>query len=120
MGNLCDVFGKVARKNARLRDTGDQMVSIIVEYSGKEKINTSSKKGLVNYSSFVSAVEDYRNAMVNNHLFYDVWVYTELFYFLLSTQIQRVEKKIIQPISKYQEYLKSSKVFIFFYLFIWI
>ena len=69
MGNLCDVFGKVARKNARLRDTGDQLVGIIVEYSGKEKINTSSKKGLVNYSSFISAVEDYRNAMVNDHPF---------------------------------------------------
>ncbi len=64
MGNLCDVFGKIARKNARLRDTSDHMVSIINEYSGKEKINTSSKKGLVSYSSFLSAVEDYRNAMV--------------------------------------------------------
>jgi hypothetical protein len=87
MGNLCENFGKIARKNARLRDTSDIMVSILNEYSGKEKINTSSKKGLVNYSSFLSAVEDYRNAM-----------------------IERVEKKIIQPISKYQEYLKSSRV----------
>ncbi len=64
LGNLCDNFGKIARKNARLRDTSDQMVSILNEYSGKEKINTSTKKGLVNYSSFLSAVEDYRNAMV--------------------------------------------------------
>ena len=64
MGNLCETFGKIARKNARLRDTSDHLVSTINEYSGKEKINTSSKKGLVNYSSFLSAVEDYRTAMV--------------------------------------------------------
>ena len=66
MGNLCETFGKIARKNARLRDTNDHLVSIINEYSGKEKINTSTKKGLVNFSSFLSAVEDYRHAMVNN------------------------------------------------------
>ena len=65
MGSLCEIFGKIARKNARLRDTSDTMVNILKEYSGKEKINTSSKKGLVNYSSFLLAVEDYRNAMVN-------------------------------------------------------
>jgi len=64
MGNLCENFGKIARKNARLRDTSDHLVAVINEYSGKEKINTSSKKGLVNYSSFLSAVEDYRTAMV--------------------------------------------------------
>lgn len=86
MGSLCDNFGKIARKNARLRDTTDNLVGILTEYSAKEKINTSSKKGLVAFSSFVSTVEDYRNAM-----------------------IERIEKKIIQPISKYQEYLKSSK-----------
>jgi hypothetical protein len=64
MGNLCENFGKIARKNARLRDTSDNLVGVLNEYSGKEKINTSTKKGLVNYSSFLSAVEDYRNAMV--------------------------------------------------------
>ena len=64
MENLCETFGKVARKNARLRDASDHMVSVINEYSGKEKINSSSKKGLVNFSSFLSAVEDYRHAMV--------------------------------------------------------
>lgn len=64
MGNLCDTFGKIARKNARLRDTSDGLVGILTEYSAKEKINTNSKRGLVGFSSFISAVEDYRNAMV--------------------------------------------------------
>ena len=64
MGNLCDTFGKIARKNGRLRDTSDGLVGILTEYSAKEKINTNSKRGLVGFSSFVSAVEDYRNAMV--------------------------------------------------------
>ncbi len=65
MGNLCETFGKIARKNARLRDASDIMVTVINEYSGKENINTSTKKGLVNYSSYLSSVEDYRNAMVS-------------------------------------------------------
>ena len=69
MGNLCENFGKIARKNARLRDTSDHLVSVINEYSGKEKINTRSKKGLVNFSSFLSAVEDYRTAMVSWNFF---------------------------------------------------
>ena len=64
MGNLCDSFGKISRKNARLRDTTDNLVTIITEYSAKEKINTSSIKGFVNFSRFLSATEDYRNAMV--------------------------------------------------------
>jgi hypothetical protein len=64
LGDLCQNFGKVARKNAALRDTGDTIVSSILEYAGKEKINTSSIQGLRNYANFLSASEDYRNAMV--------------------------------------------------------
>lgn len=64
MGNLCENFGKIARKNARLRDTSDHLVNIINEYSGKEQINSSTKRGLVNFSSYLSALEDYRHAMV--------------------------------------------------------
>lgn len=64
MGNLCENFGKIARKNARLRDSSDLLVGVINEYSAKERINTSTKKGLLNYSSYLSTVEDYRNAMV--------------------------------------------------------
>lgn len=68
MGNLCENFGKIARKNARLRDTSDNLVTVINQYSGKEKINSSTKKGLVNYSSYLSTVEDYRHAMVSLNL----------------------------------------------------
>lgn len=64
MGNLCENFGKIARKNARLRDTSDHLVTVLNQYSGKEQINSSTKKGLVNYSSYLSTVEDYRHAMV--------------------------------------------------------
>lgn len=65
MGNLCENFGKIARKNARLRDTSDHLVMVLNQYSGKEQINSSTKKGLVNFSSYLSTVEDYRHAMVN-------------------------------------------------------
>lgn len=69
MGNLCENFGKIARKNARLRDASDHLVSVINEYAGKEKINSSTKKGFVNYSSYMSTVEDYRHAMVSGKVF---------------------------------------------------
>jgi hypothetical protein len=86
MGNLCENFGRIARKNARVRDSSDSLVFALNEYASKEKTNSSSRKGLVNFSSYLSAVEDYRQAM-----------------------IERVEKRVIQPISKYQEYLKNSR-----------
>lgn len=114
MGNFCENFGKIARKNARLRDTSDHLVTVLNQYSGKEQINSSTKKGLVNFGSYLSTVEDYRHAMVKSQvekrkgfncssrkliIFHYYWI-----------KIDRVEKKIIQPLSKYQEYLKASRV----------
>lgn len=106
MGNLCENFGKIARKNARLRDTSDHMVTVINEYSGKEQINSSSKKGLVNFSSYLSAVEDYRHAMVSYLLKY-ILFYS---FIVLFVKIERIEKKVIFPMSKYKEYLRDSRV----------
>ena len=64
LGDLCQQFGKISRKNARLRDTSDSIASTILEYAGKEQINTSSIQGLKNYAQYLSSVEDYRNALV--------------------------------------------------------
>jgi len=86
LGDLCQNLGKASRKNASLRDTGDAMVTRILEYVGREKINTSSIQGLKNYAQYLSAVEDYRNTM-----------------------IERTENKVIQPLSKYEEYLNNCK-----------
>lgn len=69
LGDLCQGFGKVSRKNARLRDTGDSIASILIEYASKEQINTSSIQGLKNYAQYLSAVEDYRNAYVRFNCF---------------------------------------------------
>jgi hypothetical protein len=65
LGDLCVSFGKVSRKNARVRDTGDSIVSTILEYVSKEKINTSSIQGLRSFAQYLSSVEDYRNTLVN-------------------------------------------------------
>jgi hypothetical protein len=86
MGNLCDNFGRIARKNARVRDCTDTLVLALNEYASREKTNSSSRKGLVNFGGYLCAVEDYRSAMID-----------------------RVERRVILPASKYQEYLKSSR-----------
>lgn len=72
MGNMCSSFGRIARKNARLRDSSDLLVYVLNEYSNKEKINSSLRRGLVNYGGYLSAVEEYRTAMVSILFKYDL------------------------------------------------
>ena len=64
LGNICVRFGKVCRKQARLRDCNDEMVQNIFEFAGRENINTSLKSSLQQYAAYLSAVEDYRDALV--------------------------------------------------------
>ena len=65
LGSICVQFGKVCRKEARLRDCNDAMVQNMFEFADRERINTSLRQSLQQYASYLSAVEDYRNTMVN-------------------------------------------------------
>ena len=68
LGNICGHFGKVCRKEARLRDCHDDLVQNMFEFADREKINTSLRQSLQQYASYLSAVEDYRNTLVSRFI----------------------------------------------------
>ena len=61
---MCVQFGKVCRKEARLRDCNDQLVQNMFEFADRERINTSLRQSLQQSAGYLSAVEDYRNTLV--------------------------------------------------------
>ena len=65
LGTFCTQFGKVCRKEAALRECNDQFVNNIFEFADRERINTTLRQGLQNYASYLSAVEDYHNTLVD-------------------------------------------------------
>lgn len=67
LGSMCVQFGKVCRKEARLRDCNDQLVQNMFEFADRERINTSLRQSLQQSAGYLSAVEDYRNTLVNNN-----------------------------------------------------
>lgn len=64
LGSMCVQFGKVCRKEARLRDCNDALVASMFEFADRERINTSLRQSLQQYASYLSGVEDYRNTLV--------------------------------------------------------
>ncbi|CAF2702538.1 unnamed protein product [Rotaria sp. Silwood2] len=86
LGSICLQFGKVCRKEARLRECNDQLVQNMFEFADRERINTSLRQSLQQYASYLSAVEDYRN-----------------------TLIARIENQILEPLAKYGEVLKLKR-----------
>ncbi|CAF1281285.1 unnamed protein product [Rotaria sp. Silwood1] len=86
LGSICLQFGKVCRKEARLRDCNDEFVQNMFEFADRERINTSLRQSLQQYASYLSAVEDYRH-----------------------TLITRIENQILEPLAKYGEVLKLKR-----------
>jgi len=68
LGSICVQFGKVCRKEAQVRDCNDELVQKMFEFADREQINTSLRQNLQQYASYLSAVEDYRNTLVNFNL----------------------------------------------------
>jgi len=65
LGSICVQFGKVCRKEARLRDCKDELVQNMFVCADRERINTSLRQSLQQYASYLSAVEDYRNTLIS-------------------------------------------------------
>ncbi len=68
LGTICVQFGKVCRKEARIRDCNDELAQHMFEFADRERINTSLRQSLQQYASYLSAVEDYRNTLVSFNL----------------------------------------------------
>ncbi|XP_013396523.1 protein FAM92A [Lingula anatina] len=85
-GEICYHFGAYARKCAKLRDKGDEVCKSVMDYAINSTLNGTSKTGLTQFAEYLSAVQDYRNA-----------------------QVQRLEAKVIAPLSTYGNACKHAR-----------
>ncbi|OWF51053.1 Protein FAM92A1 [Mizuhopecten yessoensis] len=86
LGLLCETIGSMNRKSARMRDKGDILAKQLIEYAKTEDTSHSLKNGLLHFSENLSAIQDYRQA-----------------------GIQRVETKVLRPLSDYGNICKQVK-----------
>lgn len=63
MGVTCDKMGSINRKQAKIRDRGDELAHNFVEYAVKEL--PSMQAGLDGFSKHISDVQDYRQAYID-------------------------------------------------------
>lgn len=63
MGVTCEKIGKINRKQAKIRDRGDELAHSFVEYAVKEL--PSMQAGLDGFSKHISDVQDYRQAYID-------------------------------------------------------
>ncbi|CAL7946587.1 unnamed protein product [Xylocopa violacea] len=83
---LCTSFAAYTRKAARLRDKGDEIAKVIQTYAQSENINRSLSNGLINFSTTLSVIGDYRDA-----------------------KVQRFDAKITAPLSQYATICKHAR-----------
>lgn len=63
MGVTCEKMGSINRKQAKIRDRGDELAHSFVEYAVKEL--PSMQAGLDGFSKHISDVQDYRQAYID-------------------------------------------------------
>ncbi|KAJ8973593.1 hypothetical protein NQ317_010030, partial [Molorchus minor] len=61
IANFCQTFAQYSRKIARVRDKGDEIAKITLNYAESENINKSLALGLENFADCLSAIGDYGN-----------------------------------------------------------
>lgn len=83
---LCTIFAAYTRKCAGLRDKSDEAVKVIQDYAEAENVNRSLRNGLLQFSSTLSAIGDYRDA-----------------------QVQRLDSKLVSELSQYEDICKHAK-----------
>ncbi|VDD81925.1 unnamed protein product [Mesocestoides corti] len=85
-GDLCAEFINYTRRTAKLRNNGDELSKILLNYSINEKINRTSARTLRRFAELLSTIEDYRHA-----------------------EVDRLFAKVITPLSTYGEEVKRVR-----------
>ncbi|XP_066255158.1 CBY1-interacting BAR domain-containing protein 1 [Euwallacea similis] len=83
---LCGTFGQYARKTARVRDKGDELVKAVLSYSSSETVNKSLSIGLDSFADCMSTLSDYGDA-----------------------RTQALELKVVGELSRYHDICKKAK-----------
>ncbi|CAH8616371.1 unnamed protein product [Heterobilharzia americana] len=85
-GDLCSELVNYTRRTAKLRNNGDEIARILLDYSIKEKINRTSSDAFRRLSEYLATVEDYRH-----------------------TEIDRIVGKVVNPLAAYGEEIKHIR-----------
>ncbi len=85
-GDLCGEFVSYYRRTAKLRNNGDELSKILLNYSVNEKINRTSAQSLKKFAELLSTIEDYRHA-----------------------EVDRLFAKVITPLSTYGDEVKRVR-----------
>ncbi|CAH8634521.1 unnamed protein product [Schistosoma rodhaini] len=85
-GNLCSELVSYTRRTSKLRNNGDEIARILLDYSNKEQINHTTSNALRKVSEYFVTLEDYRN-----------------------TEIDRIVGKVVNPLAAYGEEIKHIK-----------
>ncbi|VDP80800.1 unnamed protein product [Echinostoma caproni] len=62
---MCAELVSYTRRTAKLRNNGDEIARILLDYSVKEKINRSSSAQLKKVAEYLATLEDYRHTETN-------------------------------------------------------
>ncbi|VDK34953.1 unnamed protein product [Taenia asiatica] len=85
-GDLCTEFISYTRRTAKLRNNGDELSQILLNYSVNEKINRTTARTLKKFAELLSTLEDYRHA-----------------------EVDRLFAKVVTPLSTYGDEVKRIK-----------
>ncbi|THD21466.1 putative cytochrome C oxidase assembly protein cox11 [Fasciola hepatica] len=85
-GDLCAELVSYTRRTAKLRNNGDEISRILLDYSVKEKINRSSSTQLKKVAEYLASLEDYRHA-----------------------EVDRLVGKVVNPLAGYGEEIKKIR-----------
>lgn len=86
VGELCHVFGQYTRKAARLRDKGDEIAKVTLQYAETEQLNRSLSLALENFADCISLLSSYGDLRVQN-----------------------LDSKVIKEFGQYEDICKHAK-----------
>lgn len=86
MGEFCNTFAQYCRKTARLRDKGDELAKVVLNYAESENINKSLAMGLESFAESLSTISDYGD-----------------------NRVQMLDSKVINEFSRYEDICKHVK-----------
>ncbi|KAG5889636.1 hypothetical protein JTB14_028916 [Gonioctena quinquepunctata] len=86
LAEFCNIFAQYSRKAARLRDKGDEIAKLVLNFAETESINKSLAVGLENFADCFSLLGDYADLRVST-----------------------IDEKVVGELGKYQDICKHAK-----------
>ena len=109
--NFLAIFNQiqeVLKANAKLRDENDILAGTILKFAESDAVSRTVKIALSKFSSDYSAVQDYRHSHVSVNKQQNIQFASLLMQ--LDSQIERVEKKVLDEMTVYNELFKNIRV----------